>query len=390
MKSFLDACSANAVEPRRQSRCLSSIRRRSLAASLLALVVVAGLNWPSPVYAQNEGNTGEQVEDPSSASTAGSSNEGDATGSPFDFVGDAAPISVDQLREMQEHFGELAADVADATVNIRVGNSQGSGVIVTRDGYVMTAAHVIGGANLDATITLNDGTEIEAKTLGLNRTVDSGLLKLTPKSEQKKRFPYLPLGESGVLKSGQWVMAIGHPGGLDPDRGLVYRVGRILQSTDSFISTDCTLVGGDSGGPLVDMDGNVIAIHSRIGASLSSNVHVPVDVYSTEWDDLVAGKDWGSGIGGSNPANEPWLGFSLDEDDPLVIDDLSSDGPAEESGLKAGDKIIEFDGQRITSQRRLRSIIRDKSPGDVVTITVSRDGEEIKLELKIGSRADDR
>ena len=151
----------------------------------------------------------------------------------FDFFGGEAPTSIAQLKEMQEHFKELSGDVKDATVSVQVGQSQGTGVIVTRDGYVMTAAHVIGAANRNAIIKLPDGTELEAKTLGLNRQFDSGLLKI----KAKDKYPYLNPGVSSELKTGQWVMAIGHPGGWEEDRGLVYRIGRILNNGDSAIST---------------------------------------------------------------------------------------------------------------------------------------------------------
>ncbi len=309
----------------------------------------------------------------------------DSSATGFDFFGESSPVDVEQLRQMQVHFSELAKQVSDATVNVQVGNSQGSGVIVTRDGYVMTAAHVIGGANLDATIVLNDGTSLEAKTLGLNRGIDSGLLKIT----EKRKYPYLSPGESGTLKTGQWVMAIGHPGGLDEDRGLVYRIGRILNNADDFISTDCSLVGGDSGGPLVDMDGNVIGIHSRIGPSLSNNIHVPVDVFSSDWDELVNGRDWGRGIGGENPANEPWIGLSF-EGSTMKIEAISENGPAAKAGLEIGDTILKFDEIRASSQRRFGSFMRDREPGDVVKIKIQRGEAELEFELTIGSRADSR
>lgn len=302
----------------------------------------------------------------------------------FDFFAGQSPVGVEQLRQMQEQFRDLADDVAAATVNVQVGQNQGSGVIVTRDGYVMTAAHVIGGANEDATITLSDGvTRLKAKTLGLNRTIDSGLLKITDSG----KYPYLSPGESSSLETGQWVMAIGHPGGLDPDRGLVYRIGRVLTANENLIRTDCTVVGGDSGGPLVDMNGDVVGIHSRIGASLSSNVHVPVDIYSMEWDDLVSGRDWGRGIGGENPANEPWLGLSFDGNS-LIVEEVVKDGPADRAGIEAGDLIIEFNGRRTSSLRQFGFRVMATKPGDVVQVIYKRGEEQRETELTVASQAD--
>ena len=301
----------------------------------------------------------------------------------FDFFGGEAPTSIAQLKEMQEHFKELSGDVKDATVSVQVGQSQGTGVIVTRDGYVMTAAHVIGAANRNAIIKLPDGTELEAKTLGLNRQFDSGLLKI----KAKDKYPYLNPGVSSELKTGQWVMAIGHPGGWEEDRGLVYRIGRILNNGDSSISTDCSLVGGDSGGPLVDMNGDVVGIHSRIGMRVSDNVHVPVDVFSEQWDDLSKGRDWGRGIGGVNPANEPWIGMSM-EGDTLVIESVVEKGPAEKAGIKEGDRILEIDGVRIRSQRRFRTLFTRAEPKDKMKIKIERDDKEMEIEVTVGSRKD--
>lgn len=376
--------------PADQKRVFSLKRRFLLLVTFLLALLIAGNaigqeNTPPPKDEAGENKSAAAEAATEETSTTGNDGAENASSAPFDFFGDSSPTSVEQLREMQVRFREIAERAAPATVNIQVGNSQGSGVIVTRDGYIMTAAHVIGGANLDATVVLNDGRSLQAKTLGLNRTVDSGLLKIV----EKGKYPYLSPGESANLKTGQWVMAIGHPGGLEPERGVVYRVGRIFNNLPELISTDCTVVGGDSGGPLLDMDGNVIGIHSRIGQNLNSNIHVPVDVYNSEWDDLVSGKDWGRGIGGSNPANEPWLGLDL-EDSSLKIRSIASGGPSEKAGLKAGDLLLELNGMRLSSQNRLRAATRELSPGAVVKLKYQRGEETIETELTVGSRADDR
>src|SRR5205807_4246056 len=117
-----------------------------------------------------------------------------------------------------------------------------------------------------------------------------------------------------------WCVVTGHPGGFRPGRSPVVRVGRILElnltSPRAYLRTDCTLVGGDSGGPLFDMHGRVIGIHSRIGGSITANLHVPVDTYRETWDRLVKGERWGGGIGRPvRPTQgEPFFGFRLDPD----------------------------------------------------------------------------
>ena len=298
----------------------------------------------------------------------------------FDFFDNKAPIDIEQLREMQDHFRELAAKVNSATVNIQVGRAQGSGVIVSRDGYIMTAAHVIGGANRDAWVQLGD-KRLKAKTLGLNRTIDAGLAKIV----EPGKYEYLELGESESLAPGQWVMAIGPPGGFDEDRGLVYRIGRILRRDRRTIATDCALVGGDSGGPLVDMDGAVIGIHSRIGGSLTNNFHVPVDTYTTSWDDLASAKDWGEGIGGRNRANDPWLGFVL-KGNTMEIETVTKNGPADKAGLKPGDIILELGKSKVQSQFRLQRLRARLKPKEKIKIKYKRDDEESEAELIVGSQ----
>ena len=112
------------------------------------------------------------------------------------------------------------------------------------------------------------------------------------------KYPALEMGNSADLKVGQWVIAIGHPGGFRENRTPVVRVGRILFVSSFVIRTDCTLVGGDSGGPLFDMQGRVIGIHSRIGGlAISENMHVPVDTFREEWARLAAGESYGKDIG---------------------------------------------------------------------------------------------
>ena len=185
------------------------------------------------------------------------------------------------------------------------------------------------------------------------------MLRIKIKEDDKKPdFPYVDIGESETLNSGQWVLAIGHPGGIDLDRGLVLRVGRIIYRGAESLRTDCTLVGGDSGGPLFDMDGNLIGIHSRIGGSLEQNIHVPVDVFSEYWDQMAAGKvvpgsSRFAGIGEPRPR----LGINL-KDDTNVIQNVP-EGPAKKAGLKKDDRIIEMDGAIVTNKEDIGQIFKE-------------------------------
>jgi S1-C subfamily serine protease len=260
-------------------------------------------------------------------------------------------------------------------------------VIISKDGYVLTAAHVAGRPNLtnNVLLTLADGREVKGKTLGLYRTLDAGLMKITEPGD----YPFAEMGNSAILRDGQWCLALGHPGGYQEDRGIVLRVGRVLLNDlrEGVIVTDCTLVGGDSGGPLFDMDGRVIGINSRIAESLNSNMHVPVSTFKDVWDRLDKGEDWGH-----LPGQEPWLGVKgADNPKYAQIESVTPGSPADEAGLIAGDIIISFDGQSIPDFAALKAKVNDWRPsfgrrGPPSQIQVLRKGEIITLNLRLRPR----
>lgn len=298
------------------------------------------------------------------------------------------PTTIEQLKRLEQVFSDVIEQVAPATVNIMVDDAQGSGVIVSRDGYILTAAHVISRPNKNATITFADGSTAEAITLGINRGYDSGMLKI----KDKGKWPFVDIGESNNLNKGQWVMSIGHPGGLTEGRGLVYRAGRILGTPEpvseltpwlgnngTTVVTDCTLVGGDSGGPLVDLDGYVIGIHSRIGGRLTENFHVPIDLYSDEWDELMEGVIVGS--------KSPFIGVNLDRDDPaVVIEEIVPREGADNAGIKKGDVIIKVNETETPDKKTFRATMKKFKPNDVIKVVVKREDEEIELEVTLGYR----
>jgi serine protease Do len=145
------------------------------------------------------------------------------------------------------------------------------------------------------------------------------------------------------------------------------------------IRTDCALVGGDSGGPLFDLGGKVIGIHSRIGGSLASNMHVPVDTYRDTWDKLVAKETVG--------VNNVYLGIEADAESPgCKITLVKPDSPADKAGLKADDVIKTFNGTKIETLDQLRDQINKRKVGDKVTVEVTRGSETLKLDVTLGKR----
>ncbi len=289
-----------------------------------------------------------------------------------------APESPEQLAELQTRLQALARKVAPATVGLRVGRGQGSGVIVTRDGYILTAAHVSGGPGRDVQVILHDGRTVKGKTLGHNGDVDAGMIKL----EGKGPWPFAPIGKSKSLKPGQWCIAMGHPGGYQSSRPAPLRLGRVLRNVATGVETDCMLINGDSGGPLFDLDGKVIGINSRIGSSLMSNTHVPVDYFTDGWDRMAKGETWG---GRQSQRNGPFIGVQADQSAPNArIASVLPDSPADQAGIKAGDVIVRFGKKSISSFIELALTVRQHKPGDKVTVVVQRGEKEIPLNLTIG------
>jgi serine protease Do len=292
-----------------------------------------------------------------------------------------APESVEELKLLQKRVRAVVEKVIPATVNIRAGG-QGSGVIISADGYVLTAGHVSRVADRDVVLVLHDGRRVKGKTLGANTNIDSGLIKIT----EPGKYPFVEMGKSCEACKGQWCVTTGHPGGLKPDRPPVVRLGRILDCGERLIRTDCTLINGDSGGPLFDLDGRVIGIHSRIGAPLTANIHVPVDTYRDTWGRLTDGEIWGGGLGSGNP-NDPYMGFQADPESKICkVVEVRRRSPSDKAGLKVEDVITSFDGQKVESFEDLRKHLGTKKAGESITVEVQRGEKTVTLKLVLAKK----
>jgi len=293
----------------------------------------------------------------------------------------AVPENVEDLKAIQAHVRKVAEQVVPCTVGLRIGPGQGSGVIVSEDGYILTAGHVSGKAGQDVVIIMPDGRQLKGKSLGRNTGIDSGMVKITTEG----KYPYLEMGKSGELKKGQWCLAVGHPGGWKQGRSPVVRLGRVIDSGKGAIQTDCVLVGGDSGGPLFDMQGRVIGINSRIAPPITVNIHVPVDTYRETWDRLVKADEWGPGT--QFGKQQPYLGVQGDtEDGKCKITSVTAGSPADRAGFKVDDVIVKFGTTRIDDYDTLVSMIKRSRVGDQVAVDVMRGNETMTLTVTIGKR----
>ena len=288
-----------------------------------------------------------------------------------------SPTSIEELQLLEQQFIQVVQRARECTVGVRIGNAQGSGVLINDKGYVFTAAHVAMRPNLETTLTMQDGRTFQGQTLGMNRSVDAGLIKIrNPPSD----LPYATIGSSAGLRPGMWCLAVGHPGGYEKGRAPVVRGGRILSTRDQSIVTDCVLISGDSGGPLFNLSGELIAVHSRIGNDLADNIHVPIDFYDESWTRMVAGEPWGH-----LPGFRPVIGVTRSKSNRRAeVDFVKPDSPAEKAGIEAGDIILRFGERSIEDFPALISAVNDTMPGEHVIVEVERKEAFKRLLLVIG------
>lgn len=294
----------------------------------------------------------------------------------------SVPKSLRELQILEAQQKKVAAKAIASTVSVRIGQAQGCGAIITPTGYVLTAAHVAMRPGTKATLIMPDGRQVRATTLGMNRGVDAGLIKIDPGQNNDEPWPHATLGKSAGLSPGMWCVACGHPGGYDDSRGIVTRVGRILHIEPTKMVTDCALIGGDSGGPLFDLSGHLIAIHSRIGNDVSDNLHIPIDRYNASWDRLASGESWGY-LEGFRPV----LGVSgMPNLEVARIAEVSKGSPAEKAGIQPDDVITQFGKVTITNFQSLTAAVADTMPGERAEIWLTRQGRHHRLKVEIGRK----
>lgn len=347
--------------------------------AILLLALLLPLAGPAVVHAQTPGTW-------ASHSTSGGMTFVNPPALLQPLVEDGGvPADLAQLRALEQQQQAITRLAEQCTVNVQIqqmpiGSTQGCGVIITDDGYVLTAAHVAERPGLEVQVTLNDGRRVSAKTLGMNRGVDAGMIKIDDGQNGGRPWPHATLGTSDQLEAGMWCIATGHPGGYDASRGMVARVGRILAVRPGAIVTDCALIGGDSGGPLFDLAGRLIAVHSRIGNDVADNLHVPVSYYDQGWQDMAAGKAWGF-----LPGFRPVLGVTgSGVADRAEVLEVRRGSPAEQAGIRAGDVIERFGDEAIDDFEALQQAVNNTMPGKRVLLRLNRGGETVRLVVEIG------
>jgi serine protease Do len=289
------------------------------------------------------------------------------------------PTSVEDLKEIEKHIAILTEKLSPTVVNLKLGGSEGSGVVVSEDGYILTAGHVTSRPNLAVLITFPDEKTAKGKSLGVNHDIDSGMVQITDEG----KWTYAEMGKVADLKKGDWVLTLGHPNGYKKGRPPVVRVGRILGITKATITTDTVLVGGDSGGPVFDMKGRVIGIHSRIGETIHENVHVPIDTYRETWKKLAEGENIG-GIRFPPKVAPVYLGIKITaEDDEIIVTEVEKDSPAEKEGIEEGDVILKLDDKPLSTIANFNRILFRKKPDDELSMEIRRGDKTKTVKVKL-------
>jgi serine protease Do len=296
--------------------------------------------------------------------------------------------SIDLLRSVEQKTVSLVPPLVEATVGLSIvgGPGMGSGVIVSEDGLIMTAGHVVPSPGREMRVHFSNGKTAKAKALGADKHVDAGLAQIT----EEGKWPYVKIGKSTELKKGDWVIAIGNPGGFTKDRRPPVRVGRIVGLPDKkgnlWLQTDATVAPGDSGGPLFNLSGEVIGIHSNISPGMTENRHVASEDYFKRWDSMLASKQTGR-MFGVRTKRRPELGIQPEDvDGQIKITEIVKESKAAKAGFKVGDVILSVDGIDVKDAEDVRAKLREKSTSSKVKIVVERDGEEkaITSELAAG------
>lgn len=299
-----------------------------------------------------------------------------------------APESFGDIKAIQDAMLAAIPQAQAATVNIDLGEGSGSGVIVSAEGLVMTAAHVATGIGKEVTVDMPDGTKLKAETLGLNSETDAALIQITEKLPDGKPFPFVEINKADDTKLGDWVFSLGHSGGFDKERGVVSRVGRLVRVANTTIQTDGALIGGDSGGPLFDMEGRLIGIHSRVGMVVGVNMHVPVKVFTENWERMLKYEFIGEGPFAEKPVKgKGFLGLATkDVEGGIEVTKVGKKSPAEEAGIKEGDLLRTLNGDKLDSRKKLQSILAELAAGDKLALEITRDGKDETINLKLGAR----
>ncbi len=280
----------------------------------------------------------------------------------------------------------------------QVVQSFGSGVIVSKDGYIITNNHVVEGSTL-VTVKLGDNASYTARIIGTDPATDVAVLKIEGES-----LPFVTLGDSDKTNVGEWVLAVGNPFGLDQTvtagiisaKGRTQRAGGLQEvQYQDFIQTDASINPGNSGGPLLNLRGQVIGINSailsRAGGSVGIGFAIPSNLAKSVMESVVSN---------NGEVRRSWLGVIMRDlnaevsrsvgyqgTSGVLVSDVAPKSPAQNAGLKPGDIITKFDGRAVQDRLALQNLVGVTVPGKTVDVELFREGRSIKKAVAVQQRA---
>ena len=272
---------------------------------------------------------------------------------------------------------------------------QGSGFIISEDGYILSNHHVVGDADT-INVKLHDGRELEGTLVGTDEKSEVAIIKV-----DAKKLPHLKLGDSDKLRIAEWVLAIGNPFGLTETvtAGIVSAKGRNnvgIADYENFIQTDAAINPGNSGGPLLNTQGEVIgintAIYSRSGGYMGVGFAIPVNMVKRIKDQLIAhGKVTRGYLGIMIQDLTPELAKTLDVKDTtgIIVSDVMADSAASEAGIEDGDIIVKLNGESVKGVGTFRNNVASHSPGEKLKLNILRDGKAEVITANLKALPDD-
>jgi serine protease Do len=374
----------------------------TVAISCLAigLMVSSSLNWTSPSAAQN------LINPPQAATATPASRPASFSGLAEKLSPSVVNIKVVKVEKagfnqpqmeipdgpMGDLFRRFFQEMPQVPENRRT-QGAGSGVIISKDGYILTNNHVVEGAK-EVTVTLANQQECKARVVGRDPKTDLAVLKV----ESKESFPAVAMGDSDQLKVGDWVVAIGNPFGLNNTvtSGIVSAKGRVIGAGpyDDFIQTDASINPGNSGGALINMKGELVGINTAIipnGRGIG--FAIPVNTAKPLVPQLISTGEVTRGYLGVNIQSiTPELAKALKLRDRkgALVADVFSGGPADKGGIKRGDVIIAYNGKVVEDSHHLPALVAATPVTQEATVTILRNGQEQKLSMKVGQLPGDK
>ncbi len=295
--------------------------------------------------------------------------------------------------EMFEFFRRFMPPEGERFMPPRQG--QGSGFIISSDGYILTNAHVVDAAD-DVVVKLNDRREFRAKVIGADKRTDVALIKI-----EAQNLPKVAIGDPDKLKVGEWVLAIGAPFGFENSAtaGIVSAKGRSLPQENyvPFIQTDVAVNPGNSGGPLFNLKGEVVGINSQIisrsGGYMGLSFAIPIDV-AIDVAEQLKGKgriERGRlGVLIQEVTADLAESYGLDKPRGALIADVEPDSPAEKAGLQSGDIVLSFDGKPVNSSIDLPRLVGATKPGTRANLQVWRKGQVQQIPITVAQLVEEK